>query len=98
MPNLFCYSYLGDFTYMFVYLLKGVKIMEEEEFKEKLRKLLMDFDIQSREYPDPVHVGYALWEYYLAKVEMPHIASDKIRTYFSDLCDAKREKESKREK
>jgi hypothetical protein len=71
--------------------------MMEEEFKEKLRKLLMDFDIQSREYPDPAYVGYALWEYYLDKVEMPHIASDEIRTYFSDLCDVKREKESKRE-
>jgi len=72
---------------------KSVKTIDDEKFKRKLRKLLLEFDIKTGEHPDPAYVGFAIWEYFVDHTEMPHIASDETRTYLDDLFDGEREKE-----
>jgi hypothetical protein len=68
------------------------KIKDDVEFKERLRKVLLDFDIESIEFPNPHYVGALLWERYMDKEEAPHIASNEIRNYYTELFAARREK------
>jgi len=39
--------------------------LNEDEFKERLKEFLLEFDVQSVDYPDPAYAGVMLWEYYL---------------------------------
>lgn len=67
---------------------------DEREFKEKLRKICDEYDIEAGEYPESPYQGRAVYDWYLETYH-PDTAQEEITPYYKEKAEQEDEAEDR---
>lgn len=71
-------------------------MINEDEFKTRLKQFLIELDLDYGVYPDPEYAGKMAWEYYLqSRIMGDNNYNKEMDSYEQEFSTAKKEQERK---